>query len=101
MMELVRILYNEYSGTSRHSAGGSNVECFLVSHIYLFDGLGPKSIAKLDGGHGRIFLPGSPTERKPSNSSDCQQVSNSVLCHRQFVSGGNCSFKIVLDHRTD
>jgi len=43
-----------YSGGSRHSAEGANLICFLyIMFISWMEG-GPKSIAKLDGGHGRI-----------------------------------------------
>src|SRR6218665_1012413 len=44
-------------GGSRHSAkGGADLICFSVFHVYFFIGGGtPKSIAKLDGGHGRMF----------------------------------------------
>ena len=39
---------------SRHSARGVNLLCLTVSHVNFHVGEGPKSIAKLDGGHGRI-----------------------------------------------
>ena len=45
---------------SRHSARGRNSICFPVSHFYFLVERGPKSIVKLDGGHGQIpplYLP--------------------------------------------
>jgi len=35
--------------------GGGQFNMFPVSQVYFFLGGKPKSIAKLDGGHGRIF----------------------------------------------
>ena len=46
---------------SRHSAMG-NLICFPVSHANLFVQGGPESIAKLDGGHDRIFSPLDPPQ---------------------------------------
>ena len=59
---LWKLLLRLVSGGSRHSAGGqmANLICFPVSHVNFFVERG-KSIAKLDGGHGRIVLSLDPT----------------------------------------
>lgn len=57
MVQTYRDMYNQWL-IQTFSRGGSLI-CFKVFHVYFFFRGGPKSIAKLEGDHCRIFFSGS------------------------------------------